>query len=170
MGAVYNYRPLELIPPPITIYHPVFTKFIQMMLDAQVFTHDELDLAHGFVTQAVDYYSTEADRVSHSSQMTAAVHPDILSSIYPFRNLGLDGVVTSAHAPNGFTTVLAMSEVKVEAGEGGCDPIAQAECAYVAVYASDQVGRSQRCTLHRRHFPDFRPGLCEKQAVVPRSS
>ena len=141
---MYNYRPVELAPPPITIYHPVFAKFIQMMSDRHAFTHDELDRAQKFITQTLAYCPTEAARLSHSSEMKNAVHANILSSMalsFASSKLLPDGAVSSGEAPNGFIALSAICEAKVEIGEGGCDPLAQAECAYVAVYASAEVGR-----------------------------
>ncbi|KZT68353.1 hypothetical protein DAEQUDRAFT_766353 [Daedalea quercina L-15889] len=140
--AVYNYRPLDLAPPPITIYHTVFAKFLRMMNEPCAFTHEELDHAQKFVTQAVTYYSKEDKRIIHSSEMALAVHPQILSSMSPSftsSRLEPDGVVRSAMLHNDLYTVPALAEVKVEVGEGGCEPLAQAECAYVAIYSSDEA-------------------------------
>ncbi|PCH32989.1 hypothetical protein WOLCODRAFT_159755 [Wolfiporia cocos MD-104 SS10] len=142
LDALYNYRPLHLIPPPITIYHPVFNKFLQMMVDPQDFTHDELDLAQTFVTQAASYYIFETDRANEISAMSSAVHPRILAAAtlsYISGELRPDGVVFSAKLLYGFRTVAAITQVKAEIGEGSCDPIAQAECAYVAIYSSDEA-------------------------------
>ena len=114
------------MPPPITIYHPVYAKFIQMMAEPQEFTHEELDSAQKFVTQAAAYYKSEDEQKTETSEM---------------------GSVVNSKVRDGFHTVAAITEVKAEIGEGGCDPIAQAECAYVAIYSSDEVCRSQRCPL-----------------------
>ncbi|KAF9777626.1 hypothetical protein BJ322DRAFT_1114857 [Thelephora terrestris] len=141
--AVYNYRPAHLAPPPITIYHPVFAKFLQLMAEPRNPTHEELNLAHDFVCLASAYHKDEATRISELSlTMKAAVHSGILGPTtlsYKSRQLIPDGVVISGATPDGFKTIAAILEVKAEIGEGGSDPIAQAECAYVAVYSTEEA-------------------------------
>ncbi|KAF9777978.1 hypothetical protein BJ322DRAFT_1131556 [Thelephora terrestris] len=141
--TVYNYRPANLAPPPITIYHPVFAKFLQLMAEPRNPTHEELNLAHDFVCLASAYHKDEATRIGELSfNMRAAVHfgiPGPIQLAYQSRQLVLDGVVTSAATPDGFRTIAAILEVKAEIGEGGSDPIAQAECAYVAVYSTEEA-------------------------------
>ena len=148
--AVYNHRPAELMPPPITIYHPVFAKFLQLMAEPPDPTHEELGQAHEFVFLASAYYRYEAERVEKLSHtMNTAVHRDILGTrvlSYTSSRPTSGGFVFSGSTPNGFSTVAAILEAKAEIGEGGNDPIAQAECAYVAVYSSDEVLRLQCCS------------------------
>lgn len=144
---MYNYRPIDLTPLPITIYHPVFAKFLKLMEEPLVPTHEELEQAHEFVCLASAYYGDEAERISHLSRnMKAAVHSDVVGAkplCYLSNGFTPDGVVSSAVTPDGFSTIAAIFEGKAEIGEGGNDPIAQAECAYVAVYSSAEVFRSQ---------------------------
>jgi len=109
-------------------------------------THEELEQAQIFIIAASDYYRDEAERVVRlSSIMKTGVHNDILGMrtlSYVSSQFTSDGVVFSREAPGGFSTIVAIIEVKSEIGEGGSDPIAQAECAYVAAYSSDEVFRS----------------------------
>ncbi|KAH9947831.1 hypothetical protein B0H21DRAFT_806645 [Amylocystis lapponica] len=114
VDAVYNYRPIDLAPPPITLYHPVFAKFLQLMAEPQIFSDEELNNAQSFITLAVAYYKEEA-------------------------RLEPDGLVSSADTPDGFSTITAIHEVKLEIGDGGSDPIAQGECVYVAIYSSNEA-------------------------------
>jgi hypothetical protein len=160
--AVYNYRPANLAPPPITIYHPVFAKFLQLMAEPRNPTHEELNLAHSFVCLASAYHKDEATRISELLfNMRAAVHFGILGPrqlAYQSRQLVLDGVVTSAATPDGFRTIAAILEAKAEIGEGGNDPIAQAECAYVAVYSAEEVFYLQYCTSQCLFIGSAYPG------------
>lgn len=148
--AVFNYRPPDLAPPPITIYHPVFAKFLRLMAEPPDPTPEDLGRAHDFVCLASAYYKDEAERVLKLSRnLNAAVYHGILGIqklSYTSSKLAPDGVVFSERTPSGFSTITAILEVKAEIGEGNSDPIAQAECAYVAVYSSDEVFRLCRCS------------------------
>ncbi|KZT18890.1 hypothetical protein NEOLEDRAFT_1142814 [Neolentinus lepideus HHB14362 ss-1] len=140
--AVYNYRPLSLTPLPITIYHPVFAKFLQIMEEDTVLMHDELAHALTFIGQAVKLYKNETKRMEQLSAMKAGVHQSILGITgltFESGDFNPDGVVFSAQTPDQFKTILCITEVRNEIGEGGSDPISQAECAYVAVYSSDEA-------------------------------
>ncbi|KAF9779195.1 hypothetical protein BJ322DRAFT_1113551 [Thelephora terrestris] len=129
--AVYNYRPAELTPPPITIYHPVFAKFLQLMAEPPDPTHEELGRAHEFVCLASAYYRDEAERVGKLSRsINAAVHDGILGThplSYTSSKLAPGGVVFSGKTPSGFLTIAAILvlEAKAEIGE--------------AVYSSDEA-------------------------------
>ncbi|KAK7437572.1 hypothetical protein VKT23_018470 [Stygiomarasmius scandens] len=64
-GAIFNHRPLELAGPPITIYHPVFSKFLRSMsvpTETLEFTDMELDKAMYLTTIATKFYDHEDDR------------------------------------------------------------------------------------------------------------
>ncbi|KAH9948021.1 hypothetical protein B0H21DRAFT_708046 [Amylocystis lapponica] len=129
VDAVYNYRPIDLAPPPITLYHPVFAKFLQLMVEPQIFSDEELNNAQSFITLAVAYYKEEAIRKRKLQLvMGAAVHKNILVSeglSYTYTRWLLDHY--------------AIHEVKLEIGDGGSDPIAQGECVYVAIYSSNEA-------------------------------
>jgi len=146
--AIFNHRPLELTGPPITIYHPVFSNFIRSMsvpTETLEFTDAELEKAMYLITIATEFYG-------HENSRKGAIHK-ILE--------GFDFDATIAYhnaqqkqrifSPSAFmrTKCSLMADVKAypsflevknEIGEGGSDPIAQAECDYVAVVTSDEVG------------------------------
>ncbi|KAH9949162.1 hypothetical protein B0H21DRAFT_820351 [Amylocystis lapponica] len=130
-------------PPPITLYHPVFAKFLQLMAEPQEFTSEELNHAHSFVTLAAAHYRyKDTRREKLRSVMGAAVHNSILASkalSYASRRLKPDGAVSSVETPDGFLIITAIHEVKLEIGDGGSDPIAQGECDYAAVYSSNEA-------------------------------
>ena len=129
--------------PPITVYHPVFARFLQLMREEREgFTSKELNLAQNFICGALRGYSTKGERIRASGAMAQALHRQLFrTNDFPFARgyLELDGAVRSARAPNGFDTLSAIVEVKSEIGDGHSDPIVQAECDYVAIYSSDEV-------------------------------
>ena len=61
--AIHNFRPLRLSAPPVTIYHPVFARFLQRMdEEPKDLSPEEFDRARDFVVAATDFYSTAAGR------------------------------------------------------------------------------------------------------------
>ncbi|KZT67957.1 hypothetical protein DAEQUDRAFT_368518 [Daedalea quercina L-15889] len=136
VDAVYNHRPLDLAAPPITIYHPVFAKFLAMVaepLDGIEFTRKELDLSWKFIANSTSYHNTEYSRVAAIRNVFgSAVHRHIAtptSLTYSSGTVEPDGVVTALEAAVGaFTPISCITEVKNEMGTGECDPLAQAEC------------------------------------------
>ncbi|KAI0732364.1 hypothetical protein C8Q72DRAFT_901842 [Fomitopsis betulina] len=100
LDAIHSFRPLELSTPPVSIYHPVFGRFHQLIMEEQ------------------------------ESRKKAFVDP---------LSLTLDGIVLAAKTSNDFEAVSAITEVKNEIGGGSSDPLAQAECAYVAIHSSAAI-------------------------------
>ena len=73
LDAVHNFRPLELSTPPITIYHPVFAQFLQLMEEEPTdFKPEELTRAQYFVAAATDFYRTADKRVDALTDMVRA--------------------------------------------------------------------------------------------------
>lgn len=109
--------------------------------------------AESFVTAAVAYYSEKyTRRVCRMREMARAVHAHILSDRtleFASGKITPAGAVCSARAPNDFQTICAITEVKNEIGDGHSDPLAEAECAYVAIYSSTEVCDSQCSSLRR---------------------
>ncbi|KAF9062937.1 hypothetical protein BDP27DRAFT_1335927 [Rhodocollybia butyracea] len=124
--AMYNHRPLSLI----------FTKFLSLVttpIENIDFSHEELDHALNFLTDSANYYPTETARSINLRGIADAVHPNILNqwSIKPEGSVSfpcplLDGLPATA----------AITELQNELGEGDWDPIAHAECAYIAIISS----------------------------------
>ena len=177
VDAVYNYRPLELAPPPIAIYHPVFTNFRRTLaeLEDSELTPDELDHARKFVEAAVDLHVTQDQRIMALHPiMYDAIHPDFLREItikLDNRNIRPDGHVVSAKAPNGYEPVVAFEEAKVEPGAGNSDPIARCECDFVAVVSSDVVRPFRQISIHASLIcPVPRPRMSGTLVVVRRCS
>ena len=110
------------------------------------FGSEELTRAQYFVAAANDIYSLEERHVDGLHEMARAVHAQVLTQkMFEFKSqtLKANGAVRAARTSNGFETVSVITEVRNEIGEGDCDPIAQAECAYVAIYSSDEVRGSR---------------------------
>ncbi|KAH9930695.1 uncharacterized protein B0H18DRAFT_1116814 [Fomitopsis serialis] len=126
LDAVYNYRPLHLAPPPIIIYRPAFARFaysISQPIGSNIYTPKEVETAREFIELSSKLY---VDEPSRQRAITDAF-------------LEPDGVIRMDTSFEGFRPVVAITEVKNEIGTGGCDPRAQAECAYVAIYTSPEA-------------------------------
>lgn len=146
IDAVYNGRPLDLLGPPITIYHPVFTKFMRVMESPGELTSEELDTAQMFITEAAAYHKDKATRRNRlSSLMSRAVHVDVLNRLHLSNGTCTfvsDGVMlNTCTLPSDLMPLIGVHELKNEIGEDGCDPTAQAENVYVAYYSSAEVSR-----------------------------
>ncbi len=144
IDAIYDSRPLELIGPPITIYHPAFTNFLKYMQEPRVFTSDELDTAQDFVTQGAAYHKDENERKERlSPSMNAGLHRTVLNPTPISNSTGRftpDGAIfAGTETRDGFTPLIGAHELVPEIGEGGRDPSAQAENVYVAYYSSNEV-------------------------------
>lgn len=150
--ALYNGRPRALAPPPIAIYHPVFSSFsrqISATPDPTSFSEKEIETACELVTVSSNYYPDDADRRSAIADLLAegtgqdsflTGGPVHLSSTR--HDILPDGTVLvrcRKLSPDGARAYAQFGELKNEIGKGGCDPIAQAECDYVSVYTSDVV-------------------------------
>ncbi|KAF9067863.1 hypothetical protein BDP27DRAFT_1364557 [Rhodocollybia butyracea] len=141
--VIYNHRPLSLSPPPIVIYHPVFSKFLNIVNDQTlIFTHEELDHALNFLATSTEHYSVKQDRHINLKGIQAAVHEHILTTIVHRLDKGTakpDGSISFRCPLLGVNAVSELTELKNDFGEGNSDPIAKAECAYVAIVS---------CTLY----------------------
>ncbi|TFK85145.1 hypothetical protein K466DRAFT_552522 [Polyporus arcularius HHB13444] len=144
IDAIYNGRPLELMGPPITIYHPAFTNFLKYMQEPRVFTSDELDTTQNFVMQAAAYHKDENERKEKlSPSMNAGLHRTVLNPTPISNSTGRftpDGAIfAGTETRDGFTPLIGAHELVPEIGEGGRDPSAQAENVYVAYYSSNEA-------------------------------
>ncbi|CDO75371.1 hypothetical protein BN946_scf184767.g6 [Trametes cinnabarina] len=146
--AIYNGRPLELLGVPVTIYSSAFTKFLRVMADDTLeFTSTELKRIRELIAVSVAYYPNEAERVKYMTEP--------ISSITNYRLLDVTEIPLSSGLIKADGTVRAkvedftpivqplrcIVEAKSEIGEGGCDPIAQAERCYRAFYSSEEAER-----------------------------
>ena len=131
LDAVLNRRPAHMVPPPITIYHPVFADFLRNMSSTpplHEFDDDEIENARSFLFEAQDLYQDNVSRVWGSGTgLRAAVHKALLhvTDLYVDPCIEVDGVVeTTASTPNGFHPVSALAVVQTEFGTAKTDPAA----------------------------------------------
>jgi hypothetical protein len=149
VDAIYNGRPVNLTAPPIEIYHPVFAKFrheISLPIDKSSFTTEELSMAMELVTTSLAFYKDEDARIKEiTTAMNVLVGEQALRRAEIMRDNG------KHYTPDGSVFVQcekfarhdeaasAFTEVKNGIGEGGSDPIQQAQCDYVLFYSADHV-------------------------------
>ncbi|KAI0714115.1 hypothetical protein C8Q72DRAFT_206479 [Fomitopsis betulina] len=164
--AVHNFRPLELFTPPVTIYHPVFARFRRLMAQEPTdLGPEELTRAQRFVVAANKIYQSEEQRISGLQDTFRWLHANILTKkTFEFRSQKLipDGAVCIAKTPDDFDTVSVITEVKNEIGDGGCDPLAQAECDYVAIYSADEACRVREACC----CPAFLIGIAGPYVII----
>ena len=137
------------------IYHPAFARFAQSMsqpADRNIqYTPAEVQTAREFIQLSSKFYVDESSRQrAIKAALSNAVGFGILDSTslkYSSGRLQLDGVIRTDTSIEGFRPVVTVTEVNNEIGTGGCDPRAQAECAYVAVYTSFDVCASWRLMI-----------------------
>jgi hypothetical protein len=159
LDAVHNYRPLELSPPSITIYHPVFAKFINLMQqDISDFSSEELDSAYEFIKISTAFYTNEEERQLALQSLSMIddefwVSETILLTGSTGSKISLDGQshVTCSELPGRPTAYYSLREIQNASGEGNCDAVDQAEACYVAICSSPKVfwgsDNSSPCTL-----------------------
>jgi hypothetical protein len=136
---MYNSRPIAHTGPPIFIYEQAFSQFL-LDMEAHDPTSEELESAHDFVTKALQFYSTEDDRmysIKDALQDSLGI-PATTHSYHFDSSFRPDGAKTCAKL-NKFPPFSAIFVLKNEIGEGDSDPLAQAECVYTAVYGSHEV-------------------------------
>ncbi|KAF9476230.1 hypothetical protein BDN70DRAFT_897494 [Pholiota conissans] len=147
--AIYNSRPLTLQPPPISIYHPVFAKFTQLMATPYTnmdFSYEELEQAIKFIASSLPFYEDEKSRQDSILGLASVASGILTSSAFNLKSgmFSPDGVC-SVECPvftekyQSTQAVMGIQVLESEVGTGGCDPAAQAECAYVAICSSDEV-------------------------------
>lgn len=151
--AIYNHRPIELSPPPITIYHPVFAEFIHLMnteTSLFTFTTEELKAASQFSAISAAFYHLKTMR-------QAALHPAecprrhfwesvevvLDPTTSPATVIKPDGLISADcyHLPPGTTARVSFNEIKNGAGEGGSDASDQAVLAWQRQVSAIDVSR-----------------------------
>jgi hypothetical protein len=156
VDALYNGRPLDLTAPSISIYHPVFARFQQEMarpINKASFTDEELTKTLNLVTNSLAFYDNEDTRISQiDDAMRALVDSRVLhkTEIKEHDNLFKpDGLMDCEckKFPQRDVAARGFTEVNNGIGEGGCDPIHQAQCDYVAYYSAEKVQLLPRVVL-----------------------
>lgn len=141
IDAIYDWRPLDLPPTPLAIYHPAFANFIRLINAAD--EHEDLVDVHLYFTQArrfietsLRYYAKEEDR--QTALLTCI-------PLFPGGTVLLEG---RHFRPDGHKmidideyhkAITQINELKEGLGQGDCDPIEQAECGYRITCSSPNV-------------------------------
>jgi hypothetical protein len=139
---VYNCRPPDLSGPPIQIYHPAFATFIRESLDTTTeLTPETLDMARELICASLEFYEDESQRKAALEKLT--FWKSILSTDHNLDSSSIcaDGS-TSACSRGSRRIPVQIVELKNEIGEGGSDPIVQAERSHAAIFCSTRVGLS----------------------------
>ena len=139
VDAVYNCRPPALSGPPIQIYHSVFATFIRDSLDtSKELTPDLLDMALKLINSSLEFYKDELAR--RSALEVLQCWGDIYTTEFRVGSTSIrpDGVLTVKKSI-GPRMVFEVVELKNEIGEGGSDPIMQAERSYASIVSSEDV-------------------------------
>lgn len=152
VDAIYNGRPISLSPTPITIYHPIFSQFARDASDDSALTKEELETADNFISISSVFYVDEGERQEKLQNVLASLFRGcgVISRETTFP-VGTSSVKPNGHAstvcPNhGFAAAFRLfMEMKNGVGEGGCDPLLQAECVYIALISRDTVRPSFFC-------------------------
>jgi len=150
--AIYNHRPLSLSAESITIYHSVFTEFINDIsapLNSLDFGHEELAAAADFMQAAIQFYKIQDFRIT---AMRKAVGSTLDKELFTKSVVAASqGSGSTSAEPDGLLTVVCSmlpnqpmgyygaQETKNESGEGGSDSVALAECDYRAIVSRDEV-------------------------------
>ena len=164
--------------PLIAVYHPVFATFQKKMsapLDDFKFSSDDLREVHKLVINSLSLYQNESLRKNDLNDFRL-VHDDILESTvlgdgHSFTPDGNTRVFCKLTKGLALRAVTSFTEIKNEIGEGGSDPIHQAQCDYVAYYSAAVVGLLFFVLFFRfANSCHFSTNLFEMYAVVPHFS
>ena len=140
--AIYNGRPIELLQPPIAIWHPVFAKFRHMMsvpLETKEFSPQQLERATRFMVASSELYLNETERQGGLKEHSPFVRPGCFSlrSEMDEKVLPDGGATTlirvSKSQPFEREVFLLLTEIRNEIGTGSADPLMQAQCAYRSI-------------------------------------
>jgi hypothetical protein len=155
--VIRDGRGLDFAEIPIRIYHCVYAHFHRTMstpFEVLDFNQTELDRASVLLDLFSARYLHQKARIAAiRSTFHAAVHPGLLveQSLHLGERTQLPSESTSKEIqikpdgalfqgrPDGTEGLSALAEVKNEAGEGGCDPAAQAAYDYTALAVSDKA-------------------------------
>ena len=134
---------MNLIAPPIQIYHPVFAKFLSRA--SLPFDGDDKTLRRtsDLLKVSCVCYKNEASRMLALRRLLAdLVHDDMLES----REIDFDDkrwmkpdATIFARPVMGLHPVCAFLEVKNEIGTGGCSPLLQCQSDFVKLCSSSMV-------------------------------
>ena len=170
--AVYNHRPHTLTGPLVQIYNPAFVTFIREMshpCTTVEFSDVELDNALDFIDASLSFYEHRFDRRTKIHELKALGCLGFSEIFHEPRVIRHDGTTTVICPTSGQEAVVRIVEMKNEIGEGGSDPIAQAECGFVLICSSQKVTRFLIAPAYTQP-PPFRSTSHSKMLHVVRCS
>jgi len=153
--AVYNSRPYNLTGPPVQIYHPAFATFIRensRSIPVGELT-EELKQATKLIHVSLEFFKEESDRKAKLNTLKTfgdLVSPEV--NIEP-RTIPPDGITTIFCPSAEQEATIRIVELKNDIGEGGSDPIMQAECGFALICSSDRVTPSLLVTQIHTQLP-----------------
>ncbi|KIO17611.1 hypothetical protein M407DRAFT_38925, partial [Tulasnella calospora MUT 4182] len=133
-------RPFGTIGPPISIYHPIFSRF-QTLIQGDGFDPLPEDVVAAFdlMEAAADFYETEAHRLNAITPCLAK----LLARKFHGTS-GFDGVTFSETAAKDIP--LLVMEAKNEVGTGGSDPYLHAAFSYRKLWVEgSRLGMRNAC-------------------------
>ena len=143
------------------IYNPAFVTFIQEMshsYDLMDFSNVELDGALDFIDASLDLYSDEASRRTRIDGLRVLGLLRSQEITIDARAIAPNGVVTIPCPTSKQDAYVRIVEMKNEIGEGGSDPIVQAECGFVLICSSEKVAFSFLIALvSLNSLPQYKP-------------
>lgn len=144
-AAIYDDRPPELSPPPIQIYHQVFSKFLSLANSEWNGEEETLRQTSELIQTSRKFFGEEKERVEalrpflrrlvHPSIATSLRLPVTQNSILPHGVVYVEPKLES----DSQVAICALMELKNEVGTGGCDPALQCQSDFVKIYSSNQV-------------------------------
>lgn len=151
IDAVYNGRPLSLLPTPIVLYHPVFAQFTRDLSSDLHCTSQELVAARNLIAISSQFFKLELDRQNEMAEVLrtmfgkrgVVLHETTFStSRSTCKSDGHHSAECWNQSRNGQTPEAfdLLVQWKPDFGEGTCNPMSQAECVYVALCSTDTVG------------------------------
>lgn len=164
--AIYNGRPPTLLGPPIVIGHPVFSLFKSVLsasLADKPLRSTELDVASDFRKLSLEVYDNDHERRKMIAKIltfagqTAFKMSEVTPDRRAFRPDGLVEIRLSPPGQGALLGVICFQELKNEIGEGGSDPIRQAELNYKHLVSSKDVCHSLLKSRSSLQFYGMRP-------------
>lgn len=131
-------RPFEETGPPVSTYHPIFSKFQAGIQDPNFEPKPE-DVATAFdlIEIAAKVYPSEDDRVKDMTVLLGDLLDCLIGGHAPGDKLRPDGVVW--HRINRVAVPLLVMEAKNEIGTGGSDPDIESSFSFRKLWTDESV-------------------------------
>ncbi len=140
----YNYTPLTLAPPPISIYEPAFARFkdrLSQPIESFELSYEDFRKAYRIIEVSSDLFENEEERRKKLEMLNILDE----KTFWTESRVSISG---SCIIPDGRVTefwetmvliFLVICELKNSMGEGGCCPSRQVQQCYIKVVSADEV-------------------------------